>query len=258
MNTPASPEKDNMNEERFRPPTNTGPGKGVLGFLRGLARRILDLQVHTVMTDLSAWLRGREGRVLEVGCGCQPYRHMLPSRCRYQGLDWAMASENFNCQAKDVRFYDGGVFPFGDASFDNVFHTEVIEHVPDAQAFLCECRRVLKSGGVLFLSVPFQARYHFIPHDYWRFTPSGLRLLLTRAGFSDIAVKPRGTDLTVAAYKTVSLTYRWLSGGIAGKCLGILSLPLGCAALLVAHVSLAFALGSSDDCLGYSVTAKAV
>ena len=32
--------------------------------------------------------------------------------------------------------------------------------------------------------MPFAARWHFIPHDYWRFTPSGLERLLSAAGFT--------------------------------------------------------------------------
>jgi predicted SAM-dependent methyltransferase len=46
--------------------------------------------------------------------------------------------------------------PFADGSFDAVYHSHLLEHLPRAQAlpFLTECRRVLKPGGVLRLAVP--------------------------------------------------------------------------------------------------------
>lgn len=39
-------------------------------------------------------------------------------------------------------------------SFDAVVSTEVIEHLVDTGAFIDECRRVLKPGGILVLSTP--------------------------------------------------------------------------------------------------------
>lgn len=186
-----------------------------------------------------------------------PYRRLLPAGCRYQGLDWAGAETAFGYFSREVVLFDGEAFPFPDAAFDSLFHTEVLEHVPDPTKFLAECRRVLTPRGEFFLSVPFQARFHYIPHDYWRFTPSGLRLLLDRAGFVDIDVTPRGTDLTVAAYKTASLVFRLLRGGLRDKCLGAILAPLAGIALLIGHLSLVLDWGSHDDCLGYTVTARA-
>ena len=69
-------------------------------------------------------------------------------------------------------------------SVENVLATETLEHVSRPVRFLAEARRCLSPGGRLMLTVPFAARWHYIPHDYWRFTPSGLRQLLTDAGFN--------------------------------------------------------------------------
>ena len=46
--------------------------------------------------------------------------------------------------------------PFPDASFDVVYHSHLLEHIPktEAESFLKECRRVLRPQGVLRIVVP--------------------------------------------------------------------------------------------------------
>jgi len=243
--------------ERFPSPPNLSPDKAPLGQFGFLLRRLLDLQVSSVLEHLLPWLSKRCGRLLEVGCGAQPYRGFVPAGVTYQGLDWVGAGENFGYSAPDTVYYEGQRFPFEDASFDAVFHTEVIEHVYDLRTFLAECRRVLRPGGELFFTVPFQARYHYIPNDFWRLTPASIKLLLGEAGFKDFKIKNRGADITVAAYKVLSLGYRWLQGGLGSKILGVLYFPIMIFSLIVGHLSLRFSLGSQDDCLGYAANSIA-
>lgn len=109
------------------------------------------------------------------------------------------------------------------------------------------------------MTVPFAARWHFVPNDYWRFTPSSLRHLLKTAGFTDVAVYARGNAFTVACYKTIALVLPYLfpqRGGVgarAAQLLALLAVPFVVCLALAARVSL---LGKGgDDCLGYTVTA---
>ncbi len=46
--------------------------------------------------------------------------------------------------------------PFGDATFDAVYHCHFLEHLPrpEAAKFLAECYRVLAPGGILRVAVP--------------------------------------------------------------------------------------------------------
>jgi SAM-dependent methyltransferase len=200
----------------------------------------------------------QSGSLLEVGCGAQPYRHLIPQGCRYTGLDWEQAGANFDYFQPDTVYYSGDRFPFADASFDTLFHTEVLEHVYQARDFLKECCRVLKPSGTMLFTVPFQARYHYIPHDYFRFTPAALERMLGEAGFGNIRIKARGSDLSVAAYKTLSIFFRWSRSGPAGVALALFFAPLALPALLVGWLSLWLSLGSTEDCLGYTVTADAL
>ena len=243
--------------EARKPPANRGPTGGIASQLVFAVRKFLDLQVSSVFDSIRPWLAARSGSLLEVGCGDQPYRWLVPAGVSYTGIDWQHAGAGFSVEKlPDVVYYDGAVFPCTDAAFTSVMHTEVLEHVVDVRMFLAQCFRVLKPGGEMMFTTPFQARFHFIPHDYWRFTPSGLTHLLTEAGFVDIKVMPRGTDIVVAAYKVVSVFYRVAYGSIFGKFIFLAFSWLVVLLLILAHACMRYHLGSTDDCIGYTVTAR--
>lgn len=61
--------------------------------------------------------------------------------------------------------------------FDFVVCTEVLEHVLDPFAAVKEIHRILKLGGIAFVSVPFNFRIHGPLPDCWRFTRYGLEVL---------------------------------------------------------------------------------
>ena len=192
--------------------------------------------------------------MLDVGCGDQPYRHLLHAGCQYFGLDLANGWEAFGtAKAQNVSHYAGGSFPYPDGAFDSVFHTETLEHVIDPAGFLCECARVLRPGGETLFTVPFQARFHYIPHDYWRFTPTALAVLMEQAGFEEVRVDARGTDVVVACAKVLGVCYRV---GLARPVLLTVVGPVIVAMVTLAHVALRLGWGSPDDCLGYTVTAR--
>lgn len=65
----------------------------------------------------------------------------------------------------------------GDAEFDMVVCTHVLEHVADPFAAVAEIRRVLKPGGIAFVVVPLNFRIHGPLPDNWRFTEHGCRAL---------------------------------------------------------------------------------
>lgn len=81
-----------------------------------------------------------------------------------------------------------GRLPVGDAAFDNVVSFEVLEHLAEPRMMLSEAFRVLRAGGELTLSVPFQWWLHEEPWDYYRYTRDGLRYLLEKAGFMNVEV----------------------------------------------------------------------
>jgi SAM-dependent methyltransferase len=51
---------------------------------------------------------------------------------------------------------------------DALILSEVLEHCPHPRAVIEECRRVLRPGGVIFLSTPFMFYEHGVPYDFQR------------------------------------------------------------------------------------------
>ena len=64
-----------------------------------------------------------------------------------------------------------------DGSAGTVLCLNTLEHVADIYAAAVQMHRVLKPGGVLLMTTPFDFVIHDHPHDYWRFTPQALELL---------------------------------------------------------------------------------
>lgn len=133
------------------------------------------------------------GKLLDSGCGSMPYKKIILSNSavtEYIGLDIESALNYENTKADFL--WDGSIMPFEDASFDVVISTEVLEHVPDPDAYLMEVKRVLKPGGMFFFTVPFLMSLHEVPHDYYRYTPFALEKIFERVGFNEISIKPIG------------------------------------------------------------------
>jgi predicted SAM-dependent methyltransferase len=82
-------------------------------------------------------------KLLNLGCGSKYHP------------DWI--NVNFYKSGPDVIVHDlNNPFPWGDSSFDMIYHSHVLEHFTKEKAigFLLECKRVLKPGGILRVVIP--------------------------------------------------------------------------------------------------------
>jgi SAM-dependent methyltransferase len=207
---------------------------------------------------VSAELPGVEGTALDVGCGAQPFRRLFRPSVRYRGIDTIDAKTHFDYEVPDTSYYEGNVWPVKDGSVDFILCTETLEHVYDTKQFLAEARRCLARSGRILFTVPFSARWHYIPYDYWRFTPSSLQMLLAEAGFRRVAIYARGNEITVACYKMMALMLpmlfpqgRGIGLSIALRLIGIIFLPLFFVLAFFGNLSMRGRGG--DDCLGYTI-----
>ena len=131
------------------------------------------------------------GRLLDVGCGSnQLVRHYANG----VGVDvhpWPGA---------DVIVSDTATLAFEPESFDTITIVAALNHIPNRAAVLNECRRVLRPGGrvVITMLTPRTSRiWHWIrapwdadqrdrgmqPGEVFGFTSAQLLDLFTRAGF---------------------------------------------------------------------------
>jgi SAM-dependent methyltransferase len=99
-------------------------------------------------------------RVLEVGAGTGRQALEL-AKCGYSVEAIEMPDSNYAAaRLFSITDFDGRQIPFPDASFDVVFSSNVLEHVPDLVQMHNEIRRVLKPDGYAI---------HVLPTHSWRF-----------------------------------------------------------------------------------------
>jgi SAM-dependent methyltransferase len=143
-----------------------------------------------------------QGRVLDLGCGDQPYKSWFHGNVTgWLGLDWPDGGHPRGCGADLVG--DALALPFKEESFDTVVCTQVLEHVPEPLTLLCEAGRVLRPGGRLVLTAPQYNGLHGEPRDFYRYTRYGLEHLARKAGFGIRSVEPIGGFLSLFAFITV-------------------------------------------------------
>src|SRR5262249_35442045 len=124
------------------------------------------------------------GRVLDVGCGLKPYAELFATDA-YVGIELRPTREGIvDVLASALHL------PFLDGAFDAVVSNQVLEHVPEPSQMLSEAFRVLRPGGYLLLTTPQTWGLHHVPHDYYRYTPFGLRYLAEKNGFQVAKVYP--------------------------------------------------------------------
>jgi predicted SAM-dependent methyltransferase len=131
-------------------------------------------------------------KLLNVGCGAR----------YHTGDGWI--NVDIVAVSKDVIAHDlkKGI-PFDDNTFDLVYHSHVMEHIPKAEAegFIKECIRVLKPNGVLRIVIP----------DLERIVRNYLRLL--EKGLQDPFSEPVAADYDWIMLEMYDQTVRNESGG---------------------------------------------
>ncbi len=136
------------------------------------------------------------GRLLDVGCGDGAYLALMEELGWHgegQEVDPAAARR---AKERGLTVHLGPLRELGlvESSYHAITLCHVLEHVHDPLGLLVECRRLLRPGGILVLSLPnLDSAGHRRFGPAWRglepprhihlFTPSSLRTLVERAGF---------------------------------------------------------------------------
>jgi SAM-dependent methyltransferase len=93
-------------------------------------------------------------RILEIGAGTGlQAKRLSEAGFRVDAIDLKSSSYR-SSRVWPVTDYDGRDIPFADKSFDVIFSSSVLEHIPHLDAMLHEMRRVLKDDGIAVHIVP--------------------------------------------------------------------------------------------------------
>jgi SAM-dependent methyltransferase len=109
-----------------------------------------------VRNALGAWLAATslDGAGLDLGAGVGANLELLRGRHRVVGSEISESAAKEAATIAPVAVADGARLPFADSSFGFVVCTEVLEHVDDPSAVFAEMARVLRPGGLAFVTTP--------------------------------------------------------------------------------------------------------
>jgi SAM-dependent methyltransferase len=168
--------------------------------------------------------------VLEVACGFGQGLGLLARRARrVVGGDYTeslvrKARAHYEDRLPVLRL-DGQAMPFKSRSFDVVILFEALYYLPKPEAFLAECRRVLRAGGTLLLSTvnPEWPDFNPSPLSARYFSATELAVLLRDNGFETAlqgafpVERPSVKGALVSSVKRAAVSLNLIPGSMKGK-----------------------------------------
>jgi len=159
-------------------------------------------RAREVMRRMSRRPNGRPIRVLDLGCGSGRFlAHLAARGCECHGTELTPLTAQRAAALQGVRIRTDPLTSdaYPEAHFDVISLWHVLEHLPDPDQALRQCRRWLAPDGLLMLAVPnidsWQARlfrgawFHLDPPFHlFHYSPVSLRACLEANGFETTAI----------------------------------------------------------------------
>jgi len=132
-------------------------GEGEEKFNDGIIEQILD-RFRNLRAKRIAKLVNNQGKVIDIGCGNGRFLQMIMSHGDIEGYGIEMESNS----AKRAKVVLGNKLQIGtlkdgdypDNHFDAITLFHVFEHLTDPQDYLKTIHKILKPGGILYMSFP--------------------------------------------------------------------------------------------------------
>ena len=125
-------------------------------FLRQIVNRF-ESRLQAASSNVGPAKAGTQNavRILDVGCGTGANLEMLSQFGEAEGVDVSDDALEF-CRRKGLKAQKGlaETLPYADETFDLTTALDVVEHLDDDIAGLCEMHRVTKTGGYSLIFVP--------------------------------------------------------------------------------------------------------
>lgn len=148
-------------------------------------------RVFSCETSIEKYAKKEGARYLDVGCGNGRFLHFVKEQGMVPyGIDFFIPEENKELNIRKVHLLDAG---FPDDYFDFITIHNVLEHVEDPKLILFECKRIVKKGGKILISVPNSSSLHYLlfssawvsldpPRHLFTFSKKKLKKLCTKGG----------------------------------------------------------------------------
>ena len=122
-------------------------------------------------------------KILDIGAGSIKYKKYF-NNCEFKTQDFK--------QYGGIDYVsDITKIPVPDQSFDVIICTEVLEHVIRPDLGIAEISRILKPGGIAYITTPFQSGVHHLPHYHSGFSEFWYKHYLEKYRFSDVEIKAK-------------------------------------------------------------------
>ena len=114
-------------------------------------------------------------KILDAGAGEQQYKkycthleYTSQDFCQYEGTgdSAGLQTGTFDTSQIDI-VSDIASIPCEAKTFDVILCTEVLEHVPYPDKAIKELTRLLKNGGTLIITAPFNSLTHYAPFHFY-------------------------------------------------------------------------------------------
>jgi SAM-dependent methyltransferase len=132
-------------------------------------------------------------RVLDIGCGKQPFRGLFEGQgYAYFGLD-VQTHENTHIDFIAPIDQELPAELLSQGAYDFILCTEVLEHVANWHAAFGNFSRLLNNGGRILITCPHFYQLHEEPYDFWRPTNHAIEIFARNYGLRVVRVEKAGT-----------------------------------------------------------------
>ena len=143
---------------------------------------------------------GQSEVLIDLGCGPRPYFHLYKD---YFSRTIAIEHPDTDFPKKNIDIFCSAVnIPLPDHSANAVLCTEMLHDIAEPELVLKEISRLLKPGGILILTTPFMVPVVDGDIDHYRYTRTGIRFLVHKAG-----MKVRNTEAVSDIFGVMTTLY---------------------------------------------------
>jgi SAM-dependent methyltransferase len=220
-----------------------------------------EIRFNWVVSQLAMLRKG--DRILDAGAGelkfkpyCEHLEYVSQDFGQYDGDGdgRGLQTEKWDNSEIDI-VSDITKVPVQQEAFDAILRTEVFEHIPDAIAAVREFSRILKPGGTLLITAPFNSLSHFAPYHFCGYNRYWYEYHLPANGLEIEVIDHNGSWFKFIAQELRRSRFvgRKYSSGLLGLVTRVASIPL-----LILLTLLAKRDSGSQEllCFGFMVRAR--